>query len=328
MRKIRSDIGDIMPKNIKYRENKGGDVSNGTSENNDNSDQVKKINDRLKEIYLSVENDPKFEELKEGLQYLIDTNLHLLEGTIKVDSNLIETYNHVIVYIEENFNIVPEDLIEDLKDLKEQMFDYFKIMGINLKKIYSLVSSVNSENDPKLKRIKDDLKELISITSSLPEGKFKIDSNLIKTYNNVIKEIEDNFNSVPEDLIEDLKDLKEQMFDDDFKIMEINLKRIYSSVNSENDPKLKRIKDDLKELISITSSLSKDKIKLDSNLTEEYKKYIEDIKENFENLPEESIEDIKTQLNVTREELIKDLKDSADLMLIIYFKRIFKTFAP
>jgi len=133
---------------------------------------------------------------------------------------------------------------------------------------------------------------------------------------------------------ENRKDKEKDNESDQVKKIKDRLEGIYSSVISENDPKLKRIEDDLKDLISIISSfLSERKIKLHSDLIyrdliDTYKEVIVDLEKNFKLLSEESKVDIKTRLNITPEDLIKDLKDSVNLMLLIYFKRIFTPSFP
>jgi len=128
MRIIRSDIGDRMPENKKDKKNKR-DVNNRTPENNE-GDPFKKIEDKL-ETYFSLvkeisKKNPSFKKLEEDLGYLVVMNSYLSEGIIKADKKGMETYNHVIADIEENFNFIPKDLIKDLKDLKEQIFKNVK----------------------------------------------------------------------------------------------------------------------------------------------------------------------------------------------------------
>jgi len=199
--------------------------------------------------------------------------------------------------------------------------DPFKIMEDKLEVIYS---SVISKNDPKLKRLEEDLQYLINTNLSLSKSTIEVDTYLIETYNKVIADIEKNFiDIVPEDLIEDLKDLKEQMSDDlVFEIIEYRLKVIQSSVISKNDPKLKRLEEDLQYLINTNLSLSKGTIEVDSNLIKTYNSVIADIEKNFIDIVPEDLEDLIEYLKIFKEQIFDDFKIMGNKLKRIYYSSV------
>ena len=216
MRKIRSDIGDRMPEIKK----------------NNEGDQVKKIIDRLKGIYSSVEKipekDSKLKELEKDLHYLITIVYYFSIGEIDKENRAKKKfYERAIADIEKNFNFIPEDLIKDLKDLKEKIFNVknddevlFKQIESRLEKIIPLVEKI-PEKTERLEKLEDDLKDLKNMTLSLSQDKIEIDNDLIETYKKIIKDTKIGFyflpeetrvdieknNFVPEDLIKDLEKL-------------------------------------------------------------------------------------------------------------------------
>ena len=181
-------------------------------------------------------------------------------------------------------------------------------------------------NDPKLK-LRNDLFYLFTIVDYFSMGKINKENRAKKKfYERAIANIEKNFNNfVPEDLIKDLKDLKEKIFnvknDDEvlFKQIEDRLEKIKSLVKKipEKTERLEKLEDDLKDLKSMTLSLSQDKIEVDRNLIETYKKIIEDTKIDFYFLPEESRVDIEKNFNFVPEDLIEDLEKLVNLIKII-----------
>ena len=100
-----------------------------SNSNEDNSPE--RNNYRLEVIqsligrFYQEKKDPKLKRLEKDLKYLLDTNLRLSEGTIKVDDELTKTYKVFLEDIEKiNFipinviiKLIPEELKERLKEI-------------------------------------------------------------------------------------------------------------------------------------------------------------------------------------------------------------------
>jgi|GEM_PF-4729144 len=120
VKKIRRDVRDRIPENKR--------ISNS---NEDNSPE--RNNYRLEVIqsliggFYEEKKDPKLKRLEEDLQYLLDTNLRLSEGTIKVDDKLTKTYK---VFLEDikKINFIPINVIIDLipEELKERLKEIYQ----------------------------------------------------------------------------------------------------------------------------------------------------------------------------------------------------------